>query len=71
MGPVVMRLSDLQLTPARVGLLLLMLLLLGAIVFRVVAASEYPEFRPLSTRENAERVAPTTGVRGLRGSLQQ
>jgi len=68
---VAMRLSDLQLTPARVGLILLMLLLLGAIVFRVVTASEYREVRPSSTPENAERGAPTTGVRGLRGSLQQ
>ena len=68
MGAVVMRLSDLQLTPARVGLILLMLLLLGVIVFRVVTASEYREVRPSST---PERVAPTTGVRGLRGSLQQ
>jgi hypothetical protein len=68
---VAMRLSDLQLTPARVGLILLMLLLLGAIVFRFVTASEYREVRPSSTPENAERGAPTTGVRGLRGSLQQ
>jgi hypothetical protein len=68
---VTMRLSDLQLTPARVGLFLLMLLLLGAIVFRVVTASEYSEVRPSSTPENGERVAPTTGVRGLRGSLLQ
>jgi hypothetical protein len=71
MGAVAMRLSDLQLTPARVGLILLMLLLLGAIVFRVVTASEYSEVRPSSTPENGERVAPTTGVRGLRGSLLQ
>ena len=71
MGAVVMRLSDLQLTPARVGLILLMLLLLGVIVFRVVTASEYREVRPSSTPERGERGAPTTGVRGLRGSLQQ
>jgi hypothetical protein len=71
MDAVTMRLSDLQLTPARVGLLLLMLLLIGAIVFRVVTASEYSEVRPSSTPENGERVAPTTGVRGLRGSLLQ
>ena len=71
MGAVAMRLSDLQLTPARVGLILLMLLLLGAIVFRVITASGYSEVRPSSTLENGERVAPTTGVRGLRGSLLQ
>lgn len=71
MGAVAMRLSDLQLTPARVGLILLMLLLLGAIVFRVISTSEHSEVRPSSTPENGERVAPTTGVRGLRGSLLQ
>ena len=68
---VTMRLSDLQLTPARVGLILLMLLLLGAILFRVVTAFEYSEVRPSTAPENGERVAPTTGVRGLRGSLLQ
>jgi hypothetical protein len=70
MGAVTMRLSDLQLTPARVGLILLMLLLLGAIVFRVITASERSEVRPSATPENGERVAPDTGVRGLRGSLE-
>jgi hypothetical protein len=70
-GAGVMRLSDLQLTPARVGLILLMLLLLGAIIFRVFTASEFSEVRPSSTAENGERAAPNTGVRGLRGSLQQ
>ena len=63
--------SDLQLTPARVGLILLILLLLGAIIFRVFTSSECSEVRPSSTPENGERVAPDTGVRGLRGSLQQ
>ena len=70
MGAVTMRLSDLQLTPTRVGLILLMLLLLGAIVFRVITASEHSEVRPSTTPENGERVAPNTGVRGLRGSLE-
>jgi hypothetical protein len=52
---VTMRLSDLQLTPARVGLILLMLLLFGAIVFRVVTASEYRRFvRPALPRTAAE-----------------
>ncbi|HMI13742.1 MAG TPA: hypothetical protein VK567_19560, partial [Bradyrhizobium sp.] len=58
MDAVTMRLSDLQLTPARVGLILLMLLLLGAIVFRVITASEHREVRPSTTPENSERVAP-------------
>jgi len=70
MGAIMMRLSDLQLTPTRVGLILLMLLLLGAIVFRVITASEHREVRPSTTPDNSERVAPNTGVRGLRGSLE-
>jgi hypothetical protein len=70
MDAVTMRLFDLQLTPTRVGLMLLMLLLLGAIVFRVITASEHREVRPSITPENGERVAPNTGVRGLRGSLE-
>ena len=71
MGAVMMRLSDLELTPARVGLILLMVLLLGAIVFRVTTASEHSEARPSVTPENGERVTPNTGIRGLRGSLLQ
>ena len=71
MDAVTMRLFDLQLTPTRVGLILLMLLLLGAIIFRVFTWSECSEVRPSNTAENGERVAPNTGVRGLRGSLQQ
>ena len=64
-----MRFSDLHLTPARVGLILLMVLLLGVIVVRVVE-SDPNEIRPPATPENGERVTPNTGVRGLRGSLQ-
>jgi hypothetical protein len=72
MGAAMMRLSDLQLTPARVGLFLLMLLLLGAIFVRIIAASEDSDVRPPTTPENSARVTPdtTAGVRGLRGSLQ-
>jgi hypothetical protein len=70
MGAVMMRWSDLQLTPARVGLLLLVALLLGAMVVRVTIASEDSEVRPPSTPESGERVTPNTGVRGLRGSLE-
>ena len=70
MGAVMMRLSDLQPTPARVGLILLMVLLLGAIVVRVITESEHREVRPPTTPENGKPVAPNTGVRGLRGSLQ-
>jgi hypothetical protein len=71
MDAVTMRLSDLQLTPARVGLFLLMLLLLGAIFVRVITASEDSDVRPPTTPENSARVTPDAGgVRGLRGSLQ-
>jgi len=59
-----------NLTPARVGLILLMMLLLGAMVVRVIAASGDREVRPPTTPQYGEPVAPTTGVRGLRGSLQ-
>ena len=41
MGTVMVRLSDLHLTPARAGLIMLMLLLLGAIIVRVITASEH------------------------------
>jgi len=54
-------------------LFLLMLLLLGAIFVRIIAASEDSDVRPPTTPENSARVTPDTttgGVRGLRGSLQ-
>jgi len=70
MGAVMMRLSDLQLTPARVGLIMLMVLLLGAIIVRVSTGSEHSDVRTPITPENSVRVTPDTGgVRGLRGSL--
>ena len=63
------RLSDPYLTPARTGLIMLALLLLGAIVVRVITASEHSDVRTPATPENGGRVTPDTGVRGLRGSL--
>jgi hypothetical protein len=69
-GGVLVRVSDPYLTPARTGLILLALLLLGAIVVRVITESEHREVRPPTTPENGERVTPNTGVRGLRGSLE-
>jgi hypothetical protein len=70
MGAVMMRLSDLQLTPARVGLIMLMVLLLGAIIVRVSTGSEHSDVRTPTNPENSVRVTPDTGgVRGLRGSL--
>jgi hypothetical protein len=70
MGAVMMRLYDRQLTPARVGLILLMVLLLGAMIVRVVTASEDREVRTPTAPEYGEQVTPNTGVKGLRGSLQ-
>jgi hypothetical protein len=69
MGSAMVRLSGLHLTPARVGLIMLMVLVLGAIVVRVITASEHSDVRTPATPENGGRVTPDTGVRGLRGSL--
>jgi len=69
MGTAMVRLSDLYLTPARAGLIMLMVLLLGAIIVRVIAGSEHTDVRTPATPENGGRVTPDTGVRGLRGSL--
>ena len=69
MGAAMVRLSDLHLTPARTGLILLTVLLLGAIIVRVITESEHNDVRPPATPENTGRVTPDTGVRGLRGSL--
>jgi hypothetical protein len=70
MGAVMMRLSNLYLTPARTGLIMLMVLLLGAIVVRVITASEHSDVRSPTTHESVGRASSDTGVRGLRGSLQ-
>jgi hypothetical protein len=70
MGAVMMRLSNFYLTPARTGLIMLTVLLLGAIVVQVVTVPEHREVRTPATAENGGRVTSDTGVRGLRGSLQ-
>jgi len=64
-----MRVSNPYLTPARVGMILLMVLLLGAIVVRVIGASEYSDVGTPSSPENDGHVTTDTGIRGLRGSL--
>jgi hypothetical protein len=69
-GAVMMRLSNLYLTPARTGLIMLTVLLLGAIVVRVITASEHSDVRTATTHESVGRATSDTGVRGLRGSLQ-
>ena len=70
MGSVMVRLSDRHLTPARTGLIMLVVLVLGAIVVRVITASEHGDVRAPTTPESVGRATPDTGVRGLRGSLQ-
>ena len=70
MGGVLVRVSDPYLTPARTGLILLALLLLGAIVVRVITASEHSEVRAPAAPEKLEPVTSGTGVRGLRGSVE-
>jgi hypothetical protein len=69
MGAVMMRLSNLYLTPARTGLIMVVLLLLGAIVVRVTTVSEHREVRTHTTPENGGRVTLNIGVADLRGSL--
>ena len=46
-----MRLSDLTLTPALTGLVMIALLLVGAIAVRVIMASDRGEVRTHATRE--------------------
>jgi hypothetical protein len=70
MGAAMMRFgSNLYLTPARTGLIMVTLLLLGAIVVRVITVSEHSEVRTNTTRENGGRATLDIGVADLRGSL--
>ena len=69
MGAVMMRLSNLYLTPARAGLIMVTVLLVGAIIVRVITGSERSDVRTPATPETGGRVAPDAGVVGLRGSL--
>jgi hypothetical protein len=69
MGAAMVRLSDRHLTPARTGLIMLVVLVLGAIVVRVITASEHSDVRTPTAHESVGRATPDTGVRGLRGSL--
>jgi len=49
---------------------LLAVLLLGAIVVRVIIASEHSDLRTPAAPENGGPVTSGTGVRGLRGSVE-
>jgi hypothetical protein len=65
MGVATMRWSDLTLTPALTGLVLVALLLVGAIAVRVITVSDQSEVRTHATRE-------TRGQGGLnQGALDQ
>jgi hypothetical protein len=70
MGAIMMRFgSNLYLTPARTGLMMVALLVLGAIVVRVTIGSEQSEVRRHTTRENSAGATLDIGVADLRGSL--
>ncbi len=80
-----MRLSDLTLTPALTGLVMVALLLVGAIAVRLITASEQGDVRTHAIRATVSQGAlnqgamnqrttdqgtSDTGIRGLRGTLQ-
>jgi hypothetical protein len=70
MGAVMMRDGpNLYLTPARTGLILVALLLLGVIVGRVITVLGHSNDRTHITRENGDRATLDVGVADLRGSM--
>jgi hypothetical protein len=83
-GVAMMRWSDLTLTPALTGLVMVALLVVGAIAVRVITASDQSEVRTHATRETrgqggldqgpnqrtTDRGNPESGIRGLRGTLE-
>lgn len=64
-----MREPDLHFTPARVGLILIAVLVFGVIFARVIMMPERAEVRTEIRPESGEPVTQGTGIRGLRGSL--
>jgi hypothetical protein len=69
MGAVMMRFgSDLNLTPARTGMIIIMLLLFGVIIGRVITVLGHSDVRTHTAHENSDGV-PDIGAAGLRGSL--
>jgi hypothetical protein len=61
--------SNLYLTPALVGLIMITVLSLGAIVVRVITVSEHIQVRTHTTPENGGRGTLDIGAADLRGSL--
>lgn len=64
-----MRWSDLHLTPARTGLIIVAAFLLCAIIVRVITLSEQSHIRTHTVPENGGRVTLDMGIADLRGSL--
>ena len=69
MGAAMMRLSDLHLTPARTGLIVVAAFLLCAIIVRVITGSEHSDVRTPAIPEDGGRATQDMGVADLRGSL--
>ena len=69
MGAAMVRLSDQHLTPARTGLIMVTVLLVGAIIVRVIAGSEHSDIRTPAIPEDGGRATQDMGVADLRGSL--
>ena len=69
MGAVMMRFgSDLNLTPARTGLIIITLLLFGVIIGRAITVLGHSDVHTHAAHENSDGV-PDIGAAGLRGSL--
>jgi hypothetical protein len=70
MGAAMMRSgSNLYLSPALIGLIMITVLSLGALVLRVITVPGHSDVRTHTTTENGGRVTLDTGVADLRGSL--
>jgi hypothetical protein len=70
MGAAMMRSgSNLYLTPALIGLIIVTVLSLGALAFRVITVPGPSEVRTHTIPANGGRVTSDSGVADLRGSL--
>jgi hypothetical protein len=65
-----MRSSDLHLTPARTGLMIVAAFLLCAVMVRVIAVYERNDVPAHIASESSGRATLDVGVADLRGSLQ-
>jgi hypothetical protein len=65
----VMRGSNPYLTPARAGLIMIAVVVLGVIFVRVITMSEQSEVRTDTSPEKDSQVTLGASVKGLRGSL--